>query len=117
MKYLILLFFAVTSTAISAQSQSSSFDKELNTMAKTYELTDHQKASVKDILIEKSERLKDLKKGSELTRVEYMDGVQRIQQEYDSKLVLLLDDKQKKIFQSQKVAQSNYVQPVKIENR
>lgn len=96
MKYIILFCFILSSSLISAQSDTYNLDKEIEKVYLKYQMDDIQKSQVKILLTQK---YNDLKQIGEM-RISLEEKNQKrteLVETYDEAFVGLLNDKQKQL--------------------
>jgi hypothetical protein len=108
MKSFLIASFLLVGLSLSAQSSNVKFEKRVEQMSKTYELSGTQLSSVKTILTDKMLEL-DKMKAERMSAEEHRIKIQEIEAKYESSLLSVFDDKQKKIYQVQKAMRQNAV--------
>ena len=115
MKSFLFVCFLLVSLSVSAQNSNVNFDARMDKMAKTYDLSPAQYSSVRSILSTKSDDINKLN-SARITTQEHSQQMQEIENKYESSLLSVLDDRQKKIYQIQKAIRENAVN-TKIESK
>ena len=115
MKSFLFVCFLLIGLSVSAQDSNVNFDKRMDKMAKTYDLTSAQYSSVKSILTTKADDMNKLN-SAKVSVEEQSQKMKEIENQYESSLLSVLDDRQKKIYQIQKAIRENAVN-AKIESK
>ena len=108
MKSFLIACFLFLGLNVSAQNSNVNFDKRMDKMAKTYDLTSAQYASVKSLLEVKMKDMNGLK-SEKISAEEHKTKLEAIELKYEASLLGILDDRQKKIYNIQKAMRQNAV--------
>ena len=98
MKYLFFAIVFCASFALSAQSQYSELDTAVKRMQMQYKLDDGQTATLKNLMIQKNDRLKTLMQTSKDKKT-FGSEQMAIIKEFDTSFLAILNDDQKEQYQ------------------
>ena len=99
MKYLFLAIILSASFSLSAQSQYSELDTAVKRMQIQFKLDDSQTATLKNLMIQKNDKLKTLMSSAKDKKT-YGGEQMAIIKEFDTSFLEILNEEQKKQYQA-----------------
>ncbi len=115
MKAILCTIFLFTSMIMTAQQSAAVQNNAIEKMVKMYEMTPDQASNYKSLILEKSEEIGKLKSVS-LKKSDFALNLEQINSKYDTKILSILDERQKKIYQTQIAMRTSATRQVRTDN-